>query len=200
MKTDSYKRATLSEPCDLREAYDQFYLLTSEVNAIESQLLDSSRSQKFEERETYKQWRQKANMALSMKLKQIESLKKWIYDHKGQVPTEEYDNVKPENMSIGKNIRISAERRPDPDKVIDNLCGAVMQMRSLKKRLHPLYKIANAAYDLAQEIGIDTDDPKDVLNQLVYWLDKAGYNVQEIPGFNQLLPHNDDEDDWENGA
>ena len=203
MKNDNPRRLEHnSPPRNLSEAYDRFYALIGEVNTIEAQLQDSNRSKNFAVSEDYNHWRKKANIALSMKLKQIENLKKWINENNGEVPTEEHDNVKPENMSIGNNARIDSERRPDPDRIIDNLCGSIMQMRSLKRRLYPFYKIANAAFDLAQELGIDTDDPQDVLNQMVYWLDKAGYNIKEISGFSQNNDIDDglydnDIDDWD---
>lgn len=181
MRPDNFK--TNIDPCDLREAYERLYLLTNEINTIEVQLQDSGRSKNFPSFNDYKHWRQKANIAMGMKLKQVESLKKWIQNNNGELPNEEHDNAKPENMSLSNNPRLNTEKRPDPDKIIDNLCGSIMQMRALKRRLYPFYKIANAAFDLAQELGIENDDPQDVLNQMIYWLDKAGYDIQEIPGY-----------------
>jgi hypothetical protein len=190
------------EPSSLPEAYDFMYLLIADINEIESQLIDKGREKNFPSTTAYHSWRKKANVALAMKLKQLESAKAWINSHGGQAPTEESDNVKPENISLGNNHRLATETRPDADKIINNMCGAIIQMRSLKRRLYPFYKIANAAFDLVTELGIDTNDPTDPVNQLIYWLDKAGYNVKEINGYGDsntggAQTWDFDEEDWE---
>lgn len=197
-----HNASRLPEPGDIAEAYDRFYQLTSEVQTIETQLNDQNRSRNFDSIGDYRSWRRKASVAMSLKLKQIQETKKWINANGGNLPTEEDDNIRPENITLSNNQRVTTDRRPDPDRVIDNVCGAVLQLRSLKRRLYPFYKIANAAFDVAQEYGVDIDDPSEEMNQMIYWLGRAGYNIEQIDGydFTNEVPgkiEEGHEEDWE---
>jgi len=203
MPFNNTRKNYFQDPGSLAEAYEIMYQLSAEITTIENQLADKARSKVFPTFQEYSYWRKKANIAMAMKLKQLDFIKKWINNHGGKAPTEENDTVRPENISMGENSRLLTNSRPEPDRIIDSACNTIMQLRSLKRRLYPFYKIANAAFDLSKELGIESNDPTDVLNQLVYWLEKAGYNVQDIDGYSNLesgrqsnAQHEQTSDEW----
>ena len=166
----------------LAEAEDAIIVLSNEIKTIEQQLQNRGRIDNFSNKFDYHNWKKKAQVAMTMKIKQLEYAKRWIVAQENgsnRVPTEDMtDDI---DMSLPSTMHQNViERRPNADKVIDNLCGAILQMRAMKRRLYAFYKIANAAYDVLKETGVEDDF--DAQHNLVYWLERAGYDVNIIDG------------------
>jgi hypothetical protein len=184
---------TPTEFKNLADAEDAVITLSNEIKTIEQQLQNRGRIDNFSNRFEYNNWKKKAQVAMTMKIKQLEYAKRWIAAQKNgtrRIPTEDMTQDIDLCMPSQVTSQSVIEKRPNADKVIDNLCGAILQMRAMKRRLYAFYKIANAAYDVLKETGVEDDFNEQ--HNLVYWLERAGYDVNIIEG-------TEDRGNWNNG-
>lgn len=181
-RQNSYNNRVITDFHSITEAEDAIIALSNEIKTIENQLQNRGRLDHFANRFEYNAWKKKAQIAMTMKIKQLEYAKRWLSAQKNgsrRVPNE--NDTTDIDLSLPATEHPNViERRPNADKVIDNLCGAILQMRAMKRRLYTFYKIANAAYDVLKETGVN--DELESQHNLVYWLERAGYDVNLIEG------------------
>jgi len=184
------ERLNVGEPANREEAEAMITTLAQDIKNIEEQL--HCRQPNSNGYSAYKSWKKKAMIALALKSKDLNNVKNWLSKNGGSknIPSED------DTMSLDYNMPTTDDKRyadisrcPQPDKIIDNLCGAIIQMRGLKWRLHPYRKIAKIAFDILDDGYAGTH-----AEELQYWLYKAGFAVEPPPRNNIRTIYSEVED------
>lgn len=181
------------ELTSLPQAEEVIATLSQDIKNIEEQL--KTRQPNAGAYDSYKIWKRKAQIAMALKAKKLQFVKNWITQHGGSknIPSDDETMNLDYNMPAANNRYADITRRPQPDKIIDNVCGAVIQLRGLKWRLYPYLKIANLAFDI-----IESGEGGDYAEDMKYWLHRAGFDIEApIRQHASDQDYLDDEEDME---